>query len=366
MKKYFPSLDGLRLLASVNIVLLHLDSSWLLTYARGWDFLYPAIKAPLFGASIFFILAGFIYSVKFSDAAKVPATWTFLKERFRRLYPLHVLCTLLILGYVGSKTHLFQDPALVVRSVLLHISLLWAFVPAWGHSLNQPSWALSAFLLCYLLAPRFARYLNRDHSLRWLWSLLGLALLPSIVWGIVFVMVDYTEPRYLFFHIFPPIRAFEFLFGMILARVHMKGGLTVPRHPWVSDIALLGVLGMLYVNILFHKTPFAWVNWFSHHTVNTMLYALLLLLLAHSQGNISRMFSWSPIRALGKSSFYPYLWHMPLIGASYLISDRFKYWIPNCWLGTLVMLAILYGGSVWFSERQKSRRGAPAPGRPEP
>jgi len=206
VKKYFPALDGLRLLASVNIVLLHLDSSWLLTYARDWQWVYPAIKSPLFGSSIFFLLAGFIYSVKFSEPAKVPLTKSFLKARLHRLYPLHVLCTLLILGYVGYKTPLFSDPALVLRSLLLHLGMLWAFFPSLGHSLNQPSWALSAFFLCYALAPSFARYLNRDLSSRTLWSLLGLSLLPGILWGFLFSAVDYSEARYLFFHIFPPIR----------------------------------------------------------------------------------------------------------------------------------------------------------------
>lgn len=356
MKKYFPALDGLRLLASVNIVLLHLDSSWLLTYVRDWHWFYPVIKLPLFGASIFFILAGFIYSVKFADPARVPPTLAFLKARFRRLYPLHFICTLLVLAYVGFKTPLFQDPALVVRSVLLHLSMLWAFLPQWGHSLNQPAWALTAFMISYAVAPAFARYLNRGHSLRKLGGLLVLALLPGVLWGTIFSFLEYSDARYLFFHIAPPVRMCEFLFGMILSRVCLQGGLAAPRRAWVNDVAIGSVLVMLYANLYFHKTPFPWMNWFSHHTVNTVLYAVLLLLLAQPQGLVVRMLAWNPIRMLGKSSFYPYLWHMPLIGATYVLCDGLHLpWSPNHWVGTLVLLVVLYGGSTWYSERKRFR-----------
>lgn len=356
MKKYFPALDGLRLLASLNIVLLHLDSSWLLTYARDWT-IYPLIKAPLFSASIFFILAGFIYAVKFSDVSRIPPTWTFVKARFFRLYPLHVVCTLLMVIYVGYKTPFLTDIGGVVRTLLLHLSLLWAWAPAAGHSLNQPSWSLTSFFLCYAAAPVFARYLGRGHSLSRLWRLLGLILLPTVLWGFLFTAVDYSDARYLFFHIFPPMRLCEFLFGMVLAHIHLQGGLKGPRRGWASDLAILALLALLVGNLHFHRTPFPSVNWFSHHTVNTILYAVLLLLLAQANGWLGRLFSWTPIRILGKSSFYPYLWHMPLIGACYMLSEglNLQVWTPNHWTGTVTLLVVLYGGSAWYSQRKAKR-----------
>lgn len=355
MKKYYPALDGLRLLASLNIVLLHLDSSWLLTYARDWPWIYPLIRSPLFGSSVFFVLAGFIYSVKFSDALRIPSTGKFLWERFKRLYPLHLLSLFIMVGYVGFKTDFFQDPAWVVRSIALHASWLWAFWPQGGHSLNQPSWALSAFMLSYALAPRFAKYLNTELPMRQLWKWAFLLWFPGVLWGTLFVQVDYTDARYLMFHIFPPVRVCEFLLGMVLARIQMRGGLEGPRSAWGNDLAFLGVIGLIVANIHFHRTPFPWVNWFSHHSVNTMLYAIMLLLLAQGHGRIARLFSWKPIRMIGKASFYPYLWHMPVIGIVYFVTEGLGLPIqPNHWVGTLVIVVAVYGLSTWFNERQKS------------
>ena len=50
---YFPALDGLRLLASINIVMLHLGSSSALNYMADFKWVMPIINAPAFAAGIF-------------------------------------------------------------------------------------------------------------------------------------------------------------------------------------------------------------------------------------------------------------------------------------------------------------------------
>ena len=47
---YFPALDGLRLLASINIVMLHLGSSSALAYMADFKWVMPIINAPAFAA----------------------------------------------------------------------------------------------------------------------------------------------------------------------------------------------------------------------------------------------------------------------------------------------------------------------------
>jgi peptidoglycan/LPS O-acetylase OafA/YrhL len=50
---YFPAIDGLRLLASINIVMLHLGSSNALAYMANNTWLMPVFTAPAFAAGIF-------------------------------------------------------------------------------------------------------------------------------------------------------------------------------------------------------------------------------------------------------------------------------------------------------------------------
>lgn len=356
MKKYFPALDGLRLFASLNIVLLHLDSSWLLSYTRQWDYFYPAIQSPLFSSSIFFLLGGFIYAVKFSDPSRIPPWSHFLAERLKRLYPLHLVCTLCMAGYVAYSTPLFHQLNFAWRSIAMHLSLLWPYWPQNSHSLNQPSWAISAFFLSYLFTPFLARYFNQCHT-RKLWILFVASLLPGLLWGLFYAHSPFSDSRYLRFHIFPPIRMFEFFTGMLLAHLHLRGAIRVPRRAFTQDSSIFAALALLYGNIYLHKTPWESLNWISHHSFNTLLYAALLILLAQPHGRVVQALSWSPIRAIGKASFYPYLWHMPLIGLSYFVCQKLgcQSWTFNHWSGTLVLLIILYGGSTLFSQWTQKR-----------
>ena len=95
-KEYFPAIDGLRLLASINIVFLHLQSSYAFEYASSWGWIMPVVTAPAFAAGIFFVFAGFLFASKFSDPERRLPVIPFMFSRISRLYRCHVVCTLLM------------------------------------------------------------------------------------------------------------------------------------------------------------------------------------------------------------------------------------------------------------------------------
>ena len=86
---YFPALDGLRLLASINIVMLHLGSSSALNYMADYKWIIPIINAPAFAAGIFYVLAGFLFASKFSDPERRIPVVPFMFSRIAKLYRLH-------------------------------------------------------------------------------------------------------------------------------------------------------------------------------------------------------------------------------------------------------------------------------------
>ena len=100
---YFPAIDGLRLLASLNIVMLHLGSSSAITYLSDCKWLMPIISAPAFAAGIFYVLAGFLFASKFSDPERRIPVIPFMFSRIAKLYRLHFFMTLLMFVVVVFK-----------------------------------------------------------------------------------------------------------------------------------------------------------------------------------------------------------------------------------------------------------------------
>ena len=107
---YFPALDGLRLLASINIVMLHLGSSSALNYMSDYKWIVPIVNAPAFAAGIFYVLAGFLFASKFSDPERQIPVIPFMFSRIAKLYRLHFFMTLLMFVVLVFKfsgyTHL--------------------------------------------------------------------------------------------------------------------------------------------------------------------------------------------------------------------------------------------------------------------
>jgi peptidoglycan/LPS O-acetylase OafA/YrhL len=340
MKRYFPALDSLRFFASLNIVLLHFSSSNLLSYANG-TFFEELIKGPYFSASLFFLLSGFIYSILFSKQERVPKLKIFMKERFWRLYPLHIICTLIIFAITLYRTHLLDNTDYAIKSLALHISLLWAFVPKLGYHLNQPSWALSVFFLCYALTPSFSKFLNKQGK-KSLW------LLFLISWAISLLSV-------LYFKEMPSIlRGINFFSGMLLGKLFFNNAISPPKKGWLNDLLLLLCIVLLYANVGY----FNQINTgLSYHIISPILYSALLLFLANNKGIAVKILSVPWLRNMGKVSFYAYLLHSVLIEFLHLFLDKFIYWKYNPFdnpFATLAIIILFYGGCALYS-RLKSQ-----------
>jgi len=330
---YFPALDTLRFLASLNIVLLHFSSSDLLSYAK--------IDVPFFNADVFFLLSGFIYSILFSRKERIPKLKVFMKERFFRLYPLHIICTLIVFAITIYRTHILDNTIYAIKTLALHISLLWAFVPKLGYHLNQPSWALSVFFLCYAITPAFARFLNKQEK-KSLWLL----FLGS--WALSLLPVLYYEQMPNAF------RGINFFSGMLLGKLFFCKAISLPKKSLANDLFLLLIAILQCVNICYFKQIHIVL---SYHIASPILYSALLLFLANDKGIIVKILSLSWLRSLGKISFYAYLLHCVIIEFLHLYLDKVTHWKYNPFdkpLATILIIVLFYGGCAWYGKRSHS------------
>ncbi len=349
---YFPALDGLRLLASLNIVLLHLGSSNALGYLKS-EWLLPVIQAPAFAAGLFFVLAGFLFGAKFHDPERKVAFLPFMRGRIFKLYRLHFVCTILMFLIFVVRSGGLENLYHPWRSLLLHLSLTWAIVPDLGMKLNEPSWALTAFFFCYAITPAFSKWLNTI-SMKKVYALCALIFVPEIIWGILFGLNfgDFAsyESRYRFYHVFVPVRLCEYLFGMILFRIYKERGFLFLKKKIASGALQFLLLALLYVSLFFLETGSATWNYICHHTIPILIYGVLILSLTTSRGFLGFLFCLRPVRRIGKASFYPYLIHLPLISIFWCFVDL------NTPLNLLVFLVLIYGLSTLYQIWKDSKR----------
>jgi len=369
---YFPAIDGLRLMASINIVMLHLGSSNALAYMSDCKWLMPIIDAPAFAAGIFYVFAGFLFASKFSDPERRIPVIPFVFSRIAKLYRLHFFMTLLMFLVLVFKfsgyTHLpsFSEigdcfsagVAKMVhpwRSLLLHLSLLWSVVPDLGMKLNEPSWSLTSFFACYAITPWFSRWLFRQNR-RTLWILFGAVFVPGIVWAVVFgatgnLWFDGYAAKYRFFHMFAPVRIFEYLFGMVIFRLYKEGVFDFLKRDYVSGIAQGVLLAALYGSLFLMSPAYnPGVNYFIHHSFPILVYGLFVLSLLSGKGFMARIFCIGIVRKVGRASFYPYLIHLPIITIAWGICNL------NCPKNTVLLMLFIYTVSTLYMEFKTWRR----------
>ncbi|MFZ4121328.1 MAG: acyltransferase family protein [Caulobacterales bacterium] len=154
-REVFASLTGLRFVLAVWIALYHVISLY------GPETLghHPLIMLGSARVDVFFVLSGFvlahIYAVRTGGSFKF---WPFLQARIARLYPLHVLGLLMLLGAVGAAYVLGRGAdasAYTLEGLLANLFMLQATAIPGSGQWNFPAWTLSAEFFAYLLFPAF-------------------------------------------------------------------------------------------------------------------------------------------------------------------------------------------------------------------
>ncbi|MER5199898.1 acyltransferase family protein [Streptomyces sp. NPDC002755] len=228
-----PSLTGLRFLAALLVFLTHslmlgnplrptappslfadLDLAKKLA-----DFFLPA--GPI-GVSFFFVLSGFVLTWSTNPADPATAFW---RRRALKIYPNHIVTWALGMWLWASATPL--------HAWLANLSLVHAFSnrPDTVQSVNFPSWSLCSEVLFYALFPLFILGVRRiaEHRL-WLYAAAAVAGVAGVALVTRFIPRGMDIPGYdlplnqqWFSYAFPPPRLFEFVLGMILARIVAAG-----------------------------------------------------------------------------------------------------------------------------------------------
>jgi peptidoglycan/LPS O-acetylase OafA/YrhL len=212
---------------------------------------YPA---GYLGVSFFFLLSGFVitWSARPGERAR-----TFWRRRLLKIFPNHVVVwAFAMILFAAAYTPWY--------SWLANLFLLHTWIPIPRQEVmagvNAPAWSLCAELLFYALFPLLVGPIRRIPERR-LWAWAGGAVAGIAAFSLVAKFVISDQPRHpllpismmqmWFGYSFPPPRLFEFILGMVMARIVLAGRWPHMR-PWL--VAVLVVVG--YAAALAVPPPF--------------------------------------------------------------------------------------------------------------
>jgi peptidoglycan/LPS O-acetylase OafA/YrhL len=212
-KKHFPVLDGLRGIAALAVLMMHIYSS----------FTIPMFTRAYLAVDFFFLLSGFVicyaYEEKLKHSLSVP---NFMLIRGIRLYPLIffglVLGTFVALSKISGDEYAELGAAFALGMLVLPSPFFQRSGSESYYPLNVPTWSLFYEIVGNLLYALIVPALSR-RNLVFLIALSGGCFVWTVLWcGTINVGASSND----FFYAFPKF-SFSFLFGVLLFKIHRAG-----------------------------------------------------------------------------------------------------------------------------------------------
>ena len=335
------SLDGLRAVAALSIVLFHAMlflqleyQPWSQAINHGWYYLST-------GVHLFFVLSGFLlflpYVRALLDGERLPSARRFYRRRALRILPAYLVC----LAAMVALTYIVRQRPFSFGDVATHAVLIHDAFPQYNRDYDGPFWTMAVEAQFYVLMPLMALVVAWVcRASRSPWRIAGGILL--LIAGALTVRLIDTQ----LMASIPPNSGFAdspqgifvlatmgmqgkylevFAVGMFCALLYV---LTIERRMLparrVRQLGLLMLAGALIcMAIAIPNVDMAglMVSPGAQWGVDVIGYPLLVglgfggLMLAILWGNrwIRIPFEFAPMRMVGLFSYSLYLWHLPII-----------------------------------------------------
>ncbi|MBL0187063.1 MAG: acyltransferase [Candidatus Obscuribacter sp.] len=285
---------------------------------------YLAYTQPV---CFFFLLSGFILSYVYHDFKNFDEITQCWLKRFARIWPLHI--SIFVLRFFMFPKYLLTFPGAAPKLLVMlsNIFMLHGWVPLFQYffSYNAPSWSISTEFFFYLVFPFILPLVSK----RPYWSLVvsfainALAIYACNLANLPEINEQGIELRGILY-IIPPPRLFEFVLGMVIAKVFLgpaqnfKPSVTLATLIEGFALALTTYLCINTRPIAAQLAQQAWIGpaggyWFINTGVPLVGFVLTIFIMAINRGLFSRLFSLAPFVFLGEISYSVYLLHHPLL-----------------------------------------------------
>lgn len=319
---YFASVNVLRALAALSVVVYHL------IVLLPWDgfprapSLFAWFRVGWMGVDLFFVISGFVIAlaaIRLWRAAEQPFAATYLRHRAARILPLYFLTGIVFLFTSGGLWH---APDLAFQ-LLSHVVFAHNWFPSTHGSINGVNWSIGTEVQFYLLVMLAIRWLARANP----WLILAVTVAIAWFWRAgVFVLLGGsgadTWPMFVYStQVFGMLDLFGL--GIFLSRWVLDGppwpGQDQPRQAvWIAASALAVIF--LLTSATHWPGAAYWADWrmvVFWRTLEGLAFLALvgaMVFVRPSSGAFDR-FVLGPMRYLGEISYGLYLWQLLVIQA---------------------------------------------------
>ena len=306
-----PALDGLRGLAVVLVLGCH---AALLTRGSIQGITAHLVDVVLgagwIGVDLFFVLSGFLITGILLQTKESPVYYkSFFARRFLRIFPLYYL---LIILTVAWHSALFNNVG--ITSLLLFY-YNWEAVRL-GHHLHDVNsfWSLAVEEQFYVLWPTVVLFLKRK-------ALIQLSIAGMLIALVLRLIILPRSTVFQDAYYLTPCRMDALFLGALLAIWHTDPAVWKRVQRFAVLIAGIAMAGLLFILLWTgHFYDFVTPTNMGHLRHSSMLVlgpgctllAILfgmLLVECTGQGRVFRIFSWWPLRRIGKYSYGMYMLH---------------------------------------------------------
>ena len=322
--KYLPSIDSLRALAVLAVIIYHVDVNYL--------------PGGFLGVDLFFVLSGYlISSLIIKEYRKTGSLnlYNFYIRRARRLLPavyLMITVGLVVMVLFNEvllrKSHLDAIFGYIYSSNWWYIFHKLDYFDSFGaQSPFKHLWSLAIEEQFYMIFPLLFLLVNRKKKSKdgtyklnknFLYVVLGLILVSLIAHILLF---DINNISRIYFG--TDTRAFSLLVGVVgailypMERLHAK---VTPQQNMIYSVVSLVAIATLITVMIYTSEYNTWL-----YRGGFLLVAILGLIVIISSGKqhtlMSRLLSFKPVVFIGKISYSLYLWHFPVLVLTTPVSE---------------------------------------------
>ena len=350
--KYLPSIDSLRAIAVIVVIIYHIDANYL--------------PGGFLGVDLFFVLSGYLISSLIIKEYKSTGTvnlYNFYVRRARRLLPaVYFMITVVLIiitlfnGVLLKKSYLDALFGYIYSSNWWYIFHKLDYFDSFGsQSPFKHLWSLAIeeqfymfFPLIFLIFNRKSKSNNGNSKLNknFIYVVLSLILVSLIAHILLF---DINNINRIYFG--TDTRAFSLLVGVVGAILYPMDRLsertTKKDNMIYSIVSLVSIL--VLIGIMINTSEYnTWL-----YRGGFLLVAIIGLIIIISSGRqytfMSKLLSFKPFVFIGKISYSLYLWHFPILVVTTPVSEIGN---PNLFYVTLriVLIFLVATGSYMFVE----------------
>lgn len=298
-RQYYPALDGLRGLAILLVVIYH-NFGFLHYFFFGW-----------LGVDLFFVLSGFLITDILLKTVNHPHYLrNFYMRRVLRIFPLYYLSLLLFLIILPAfirhfDVHYYQENQVWLWTYLQN----WLYIfknPGYSNALNH-YWSLAVEEQFYLVWPLVILLLKKHQRLLAMLALLLVAVILLRLWIWNNKVADLA-----YFNLYTFTRIDGLCMGSMLALLQRISPRFLKNYMPVLVLAFAGLNFIFYFINRNNQFSFPYLALTGYSTFAMIFVLLLNETISGETTLINRLFSWTPLRFMGRISYGLYIFHWPV------------------------------------------------------